>query len=68
MTCRTRRKKCDEQWEGESCRTCKRLEIECRRFGPGRPELFPYNSSAANYIYRAQIIEKLTKYHILKPS
>jgi hypothetical protein len=30
--------KCDEQREGESCRTCIRLTIDCLGWGPKRPE------------------------------
>ncbi|KAF9485136.1 hypothetical protein BDN70DRAFT_848342 [Pholiota conissans] len=37
-TCRVRRKKCDEQREGDSCRTCKRLTIKCLGWGPKRPD------------------------------
>jgi hypothetical protein len=37
-TCRLRRKKCDEQREGNSCHTCKRLRIDCLGWGTRRPE------------------------------
>ncbi|EPQ54324.1 hypothetical protein GLOTRDRAFT_130692 [Gloeophyllum trabeum ATCC 11539] len=37
-TCRVRRKKCDEQREGDSCATCLRLKIKCLGWGPRRPE------------------------------
>ncbi|CAA7266981.1 unnamed protein product [Cyclocybe aegerita] len=37
-TCRVRRKKCDEQREGDSCKTCKRLTIKCLGWGPKRPD------------------------------
>uniref|UniRef100_A0A8H7Y332 Zn(2)-C6 fungal-type domain-containing protein n=1 Tax=Psilocybe cubensis TaxID=181762 RepID=A0A8H7Y332_PSICU len=37
-TCRVRRKKCDEQREGDSCRTCKRLTIKCLGWGAKRPD------------------------------
>ncbi|KAJ6507860.1 fungal-specific transcription factor domain-containing protein [Mycena vitilis] len=37
-TCRLRRKKCDENREGDSCHTCIRLTIQCLGWGPKRPE------------------------------
>ncbi|KAF8907283.1 fungal-specific transcription factor domain-containing protein [Gymnopilus junonius] len=37
-TCRVRRKKCDEQREGDSCKTCKRLMIKCLGWGAKRPD------------------------------
>ncbi|KAI0303579.1 fungal-specific transcription factor domain-containing protein [Multifurca ochricompacta] len=38
-TCRLRRKKCDEQREeGDSCRTCRRLQLNCLGWGPRRPD------------------------------
>jgi hypothetical protein len=30
--------KCDEQREGDSCKTCKRLTIKCLGWGPKRPD------------------------------
>ncbi|RPD68308.1 hypothetical protein L226DRAFT_348146 [Lentinus tigrinus ALCF2SS1-7] len=36
-TCRVRRKKCDEEREGDSCKTCLRLRIMCLGWGPKRP-------------------------------
>ncbi|KIM48523.1 hypothetical protein M413DRAFT_80533 [Hebeloma cylindrosporum] len=37
-TCRVRRKKCDPQGEGDSCKTCQRLRINCLGWGSKRPE------------------------------
>ncbi|KAG2017763.1 hypothetical protein CC2G_007246 [Coprinopsis cinerea AmutBmut pab1-1] len=37
-TCRVRRKKCDEQREGDSCKTCRRLTIKCLGWGAKRPD------------------------------
>ncbi|KAI5886583.1 uncharacterized protein SCHCODRAFT_02591900 [Schizophyllum commune H4-8] len=38
-TCRIRRKKCDEDRDGDgSCSTCKRLNIQCLGFGRRRPD------------------------------
>ncbi|TFK27792.1 hypothetical protein FA15DRAFT_132708 [Coprinopsis marcescibilis] len=37
-TCRVRRKKCDEQREGDSCKTCRRLTIKCLGWGVKRPD------------------------------
>ncbi|KAH9995652.1 fungal-specific transcription factor domain-containing protein [Russula compacta] len=38
-TCRLRRKKCDEQREeGDACRTCRRLQLDCLGWGPRRPD------------------------------
>ena len=30
--------KCDEQREGDSCKTCKRLTLTCLGWGPKRPD------------------------------
>ncbi|KAG8903641.1 hypothetical protein FRB99_002916 [Tulasnella sp. 403] len=38
MTCRIRRKKCDLERVGDSCKTCVRLRIECLGWGAKRPE------------------------------
>ncbi|KAG9039385.1 hypothetical protein FRB95_010673 [Tulasnella sp. JGI-2019a] len=38
MTCRIRRKKCDLEREGDSCKTCLRLHIECLGWGAKRPD------------------------------
>ncbi|KAG8875875.1 hypothetical protein FRB97_004670 [Tulasnella sp. 331] len=38
MTCRIRRKKCDLEKDGDSCKTCLRLHIECLGWGAKRPD------------------------------
>lgn len=58
-TCRLRRKKCDEQREGDSCRTCKRLAIECLGWGPKRPDWM--RDKAAVDAYKANIKAILTR-------
>ncbi|KAK0500199.1 fungal-specific transcription factor domain-containing protein [Armillaria luteobubalina] len=58
-TCRLRRKKCDEQREGDSCRTCVRLTIECLGWGPKRPEWM--RDKQAIETYKANIKAKLTR-------
>ncbi|KAM6504486.1 Fungal specific transcription factor domain containing protein [Amanita muscaria] len=58
-TCRVRRKKCDEQWDGDSCSTCRRLEIVCLGSGPRRPDWLRDKHLVSRY--RAQITETLTR-------
>ncbi|PBL03598.1 hypothetical protein ARMGADRAFT_23481 [Armillaria gallica] len=61
-TCRLRRKKCDEQREGDSCRTCVRLTIECLGWGPKRPEWMRQAVEA----YKANIKAKLTRAGLIR--
>ncbi|KAI0052304.1 hypothetical protein FA95DRAFT_1592820 [Auriscalpium vulgare] len=59
-TCRLRRKKCDEQREeGDSCRTCRRLQLNCLGWGPRRPDWMRDKEAVANY--KAEI-----KAHLLR--
>ncbi|KAI0687733.1 fungal-specific transcription factor domain-containing protein [Cytidiella melzeri] len=45
-TCRIRRKKCDEQPNGEgACQTCVRLRLQCLGFGAKRPDWMRENNS-----------------------
>jgi len=45
-TCRTRRKKCDEQPDRDgNCQTCVRLRLECLGFGAKRPDWMRENNS-----------------------
>ncbi|KZT29973.1 hypothetical protein NEOLEDRAFT_491030 [Neolentinus lepideus HHB14362 ss-1] len=48
-TCRVRRKKCDEQREGDSCATCRRLRINCLGWGPRRPEWLKDKEAVKRY-------------------
>nr|GAT54590.1 predicted protein [Mycena chlorophos] len=57
-TCRLRRKKCDENREGDSCHTCIRLTIDCLGWGPKRPEWM--RDKAAVERYKADIKARLT--------
>ncbi|KAK0450208.1 fungal-specific transcription factor domain-containing protein [Armillaria borealis] len=63
-TCRLRRKKCDEQREGDSCRTCVRLTIECLGWGPRRPEWM--RDKQAVEAYKANIKAKLTRAGLIR--
>ncbi|KAK0204809.1 fungal-specific transcription factor domain-containing protein [Desarmillaria ectypa] len=63
-TCRLRRKKCDEQREGDSCRTCVRLTIECLGWGPKRPEWM--RDKQAVEAYKANIKAKLTRAGLIR--
>ncbi|KAJ6532035.1 fungal-specific transcription factor domain-containing protein [Mycena capillaripes] len=57
-TCRLRRKKCDENREGNSCQTCIRLTIQCLGWGPKRPEWM--RDKQAVEAYKADIKAQLT--------
>ncbi|KAF8632260.1 hypothetical protein AX15_002005 [Amanita polypyramis BW_CC] len=63
-TCRLRRKKCDEQRDGDSCYTCKRLTIECLGWGPRRPDWM--RDKRAVEKYKAGIKEKLTRAGLIR--
>lgn len=63
-TCRLRRKKCDEQREGDSCRTCLRLTIECLGWGPKRPDWM--RDKQAVETYKANIKAKLTRAGLIR--
>ncbi|KAK0435034.1 fungal-specific transcription factor domain-containing protein [Armillaria borealis] len=63
-TCRLRRKKCDQQREGDSCRTCVRLTIECLGWGPKRPEWM--HDKQAVEAYKANIRAKLTRAGLIR--
>ncbi|KAL6297861.1 fungal-specific transcription factor domain-containing protein [Sparassis latifolia] len=58
-TCRVRRKKCDEEREGESCKTCLRLGLKCLGWGVKRPDWMRDKERVA--AYRAEIKEQLTR-------
>ncbi|KAF7355806.1 Zn(2)-C6 fungal-type domain-containing protein [Mycena venus] len=58
-TCRLRRKKCDENREGNSCHTCIRLTIQCLGWGPKRPEWM--RDKQAVEAYKADIKAQLTR-------
>ncbi|KAE9399793.1 hypothetical protein BT96DRAFT_965533 [Gymnopus androsaceus JB14] len=63
-TCRLRRKKCDEQREGDSCRTCIRLTIDCLGWGPKRPEWM--RDKQAVEAYKADIKAQLTRAGLIR--
>ncbi|KAF9007574.1 fungal-specific transcription factor domain-containing protein [Cyathus striatus] len=63
-TCRVRRKKCDEQREGDSCKTCKRLTIKCLGWGPKRPEWMRDKQAVDNY--KAGIKARLTQKGLIR--
>ncbi|THV07272.1 hypothetical protein K435DRAFT_848222 [Dendrothele bispora CBS 962.96] len=63
-TCRLRRKKCDEQREGDSCRTCVRLTIDCLGWGPKRPEWM--RDKQAVDAYKANIKAQLTRKGLIR--
>ncbi|RDB26190.1 ustiloxin B cluster transcription factor ustR [Hypsizygus marmoreus] len=63
-TCRLRRKKCDEQREGDSCRTCLRLTINCLGWGPKRPEWM--RDKQAVEAYKANIKAQLTRAGLIR--
>ncbi|GLB40340.1 putative fungal specific transcription factor [Lyophyllum shimeji] len=63
-TCRLRRKKCDEQREGDSCRTCRRLTIECLGWGPKRPEWMRDKQAVEDY--KANIKAQLTRAGLIR--
>ncbi|KIY69100.1 hypothetical protein CYLTODRAFT_421025 [Cylindrobasidium torrendii FP15055 ss-10] len=63
-TCRLRRKKCDEQREGDTCLTCKRLTIECLGWGAKRPDWM--RDKQAVEAYKADIKAKLTRAGLIR--
>ncbi|EMD33986.1 hypothetical protein CERSUDRAFT_86751 [Gelatoporia subvermispora B] len=63
-TCRVRRKKCDEEREGDSCKTCIRLGISCLGWGPKRPEWMRDKEKVA--AYKASIKEQLTRAGLIR--
>ncbi|KAF5382023.1 hypothetical protein D9615_004431 [Tricholomella constricta] len=63
-TCRLRRKKCDEQREGDSCKTCRRLTINCLGWGPKRPEWM--RDKQAVEAYKANIKAQLTRAGLIR--
>ncbi|KAG1750872.1 fungal-specific transcription factor domain-containing protein [Suillus lakei] len=63
-TCRLRRKKCDEQREGNSCHTCKRLRIDCLGWGTKRPEWMRDKKAVEDY--KAGIKAQLTRAGLIR--
>ncbi|EIW84309.1 hypothetical protein CONPUDRAFT_163469, partial [Coniophora puteana RWD-64-598 SS2] len=63
-TCRIRRKKCDEQREGTSCQTCKRLRIDCLGWGPRKPDWM--RDKQAIEAYKASIKAHLTREGLIR--
>ncbi|KAG6862511.1 hypothetical protein C0995_000059 [Termitomyces sp. Mi166 len=63
-TCRLRRKKCDEQREGDSCKTCLRLTIKCLGWGPRRPEWMRDKQEVERY--KADIKAQLTRAGLIR--
>ncbi|KAJ7762010.1 fungal-specific transcription factor domain-containing protein [Mycena maculata] len=63
-TCRLRRKKCDENREGDSCHTCLRLTIACLGWGPKRPEWM--RDKQAVEAYKADIKAQLTRKGLIR--
>ncbi|KAJ7096534.1 fungal-specific transcription factor domain-containing protein [Mycena belliarum] len=63
-TCRLRRKKCDENREGDSCHTCIRLTIACLGWGPKRPEWM--RDKQAVEAYKADIKAQLTRAGLIR--
>ncbi|KAF8150823.1 fungal-specific transcription factor domain-containing protein [Crassisporium funariophilum] len=63
-TCRVRRKKCDEQREGDSCKTCKRLTIRCLGWGPKRPDWMRDKKNVDNY--KASIKAQLSRAGLIR--
>ncbi|KAG2364613.1 fungal-specific transcription factor domain-containing protein [Suillus spraguei] len=63
-TCRLRRKKCDEQREGNSCHTCKRLRIDCLGWGTRRPEWMRDKKAVEEY--KAGIKAQLTRAGLIR--
>ncbi|KAJ7261731.1 fungal-specific transcription factor domain-containing protein [Mycena haematopus] len=63
-TCRLRRKKCDENREGNSCQTCIRLTIQCLGWGPKRPEWM--RDKQAVEAYKADIKAQLTRAGLIR--
>ncbi|KAF9243472.1 fungal-specific transcription factor domain-containing protein [Melanogaster broomeanus] len=63
-TCRLRRKKCDEQREGDSCHTCNRLKIQCLGWGSKRPAWM--RDKQAVEAYKADIKAQLTRAGLIR--
>ncbi|KAH7913770.1 fungal-specific transcription factor domain-containing protein [Hygrophoropsis aurantiaca] len=63
-TCRLRRKKCDEQREGDSCHTCNRLRIKCLGWGTRRPDWM--RDKQAVEAYKADIKAQLTRAGLIR--
>ncbi|KAI0076017.1 hypothetical protein K474DRAFT_1675932 [Panus rudis PR-1116 ss-1] len=63
-TCRVRRKKCDEEREGDSCKTCLRLRIKCLGWGPKRPEWMRDKEKVAEY--KASIKDQLSRAGLIR--
>ncbi|KAI1797033.1 fungal-specific transcription factor domain-containing protein [Ganoderma leucocontextum] len=63
-TCRVRRKKCDEEREGDSCKTCLRLRIKCLGWGPKRPDWMRDKDKVA--AYKASIKEQLSRMGLIR--
>lgn len=63
-TCRVRRKKCDEEREGDSCKTCLRLRIKCLGWGPKRPEWMRDKDKVAEY--KASIKDQLSRAGLIR--
>ncbi|KAJ7745738.1 fungal-specific transcription factor domain-containing protein [Mycena metata] len=63
-TCRLRRKKCDENRQGNSCQTCIRLTIQCLGWGPKRPEWM--RDKQAVEAYKADIKAQLTRAGLIR--
>jgi hypothetical protein len=63
-TCRVRRKKCDEQREGDSCKTCKRLTIKCLGWGPKRPDWMRDKKAVDEY--KASIKAQLSRAGLIR--
>ncbi|KAI8980064.1 fungal-specific transcription factor domain-containing protein [Trametes punicea] len=63
-TCRVRRQKCDEEREGNSCKTCLRLHIDCLGWGPKRPDWMRDKEKVAQY--KADIKEKLSRMGLIR--
>ncbi|KAI0360201.1 hypothetical protein OH77DRAFT_1493597 [Trametes cingulata] len=63
-TCRVRRKKCDEEREGDSCKTCLRLRIKCLGWGPKRPDWMRDKEKVA--AYKADIKEQLSRMGLIR--
>ncbi|KAF8813342.1 hypothetical protein BYT27DRAFT_7180822 [Phlegmacium glaucopus] len=63
-TCRVRRKKCDEQREGDSCKTCKRLTLTCLGWGAKRPEWMRDKKKVDEY--KARIKAQLSRAGLIR--
>ncbi|KAH9902741.1 fungal-specific transcription factor domain-containing protein [Cubamyces lactineus] len=56
--------KCDEEREGNSCKTCLRLHIDCLGWGPKRPDWMRDKEKVA--AYKADIKEKLSRMGLIR--